>query len=275
MADDPQALAGAQTEGDAVQALAGAAPGEGGGAPGGAGPGVGEGDAVKFDQRAVLPALPLGEDGLVLGGAEDLGDPVRGGGGLGEEQEDAVEGHGAVEDQVEVDQEGQDDPRFRRAAVHPAGSHQHHQDQAQVHEQLHRRGGDGHDGAGGKVAAGQAAVDLPEAALLVFLLMEGLDHADAGDVLPHDPGHAVHLLLDPVVEGDALPGDQDHDGRHHRGQDAQDGGQGRVHGQGYAHAAHQHDGGPDAHGLDGGDEILNVVGVGGHPGDQGGQAEAV
>ncbi len=180
-----------------------------------------------------------------------------------------------MENQVKIDEKGQDDPWLRRAAVHPPGAHQYHQDQPQIHEHLHRRGGNSHDGAGGEVAAGQTAVDLLEAPLLPSLLAQGLDDPDAGGVFPHDPGHPVHLLLYPVVQGDALPGDKDHDSRHHRGQHAQHGGQRRVHGQRHAHAAHQHDGCPDAYGLAGGDKVLNIVGIRRHPGDKGGQAEPV
>ena len=61
----------------------------------------------------------------------------------------------------------------------------------------------------------------------------------------------------------------------YRSHDAQYGRQNRVHGQRQGDAAHQQYGGPDADGLGGGDEVLHVVGVRGHAGDEAGQGEGV
>ena len=141
---------------------------------------------------------------------EHLVDAVGGGAGLAHGHEDAGEAHDHLGDHVEIGEEGQDDPRLQGAPVHPPGSEEHHQGQADVQAELHEGAGDGHDGAGLDVRIRHLPVGGGEPAHFVPGLGQGLHHPDAGDVLPHDAHQHVQLLLDPGEQGDAPGGNGDH-----------------------------------------------------------------
>ena len=114
-----------------------------------------------------------------------------------------------------------------------------------------------------------------EPLLLVFRLAQGLDHPDAGNILPHDPHHAVQLFLHGLEHGNAPVGDEnrhrDEQGQH----DDQNARQPEIHQHGHEQAAQQHHRGPDAEALQllrGG---LHIVAVAGHAADQAGQAHRI
>lgn len=242
-----------------------------------AGLAVAEGDVLKADKALPLGRFPLiqGENLLIRHHTQHGFNAVGRGSGLAEHHKDAVDAHDALDDQVEVGEEGQNDAGLDLTAVDPVGAHPDHQGESQIEAHLHQRPRHGHDGTGLDVGAGHIVVALGEAALLIVGLGEGFHHADAGDVLAHDPHHVVQTILHPAVEGDAIAGDREHH-RHQNGHNHQEnGGQHGVHEQCHNDAAQQEHGHADAHGLERLDAGLDIVAVAGHAADEAGKAERV
>ena len=195
--------------------------------------------------------------------------------GLTGEDEHTVEGHDAVDDHGEVGQEGQNDTGLHLTSVDAVSAQHHNQHQTHVQAHLHSGAGDGHDDTGLQIALGHAAVALLKARFLIAALAQGLHHADAGDILAHDTHHIVQSLLHDGVQGDTVPGDADDAGDENGRHDAQNAGQSGIHGQCHRNAADEHNGLADTHAEDGADKVLDIIGVGGHAGDEGGQSQIV
>ena len=206
---------------------------------------------------------------------QDLGDAVGRGRGLAEHNENAVDTHDALNHHIKIGEEGQNDAGLDLSAVDPPGAEPDHQRQAQIEAHLHQRAGDGHNGAGLDVGPGHGVAAGGEAPGLVAGFGQGLDHPDAGDILPHDLDHLVQPGLDLAVEGDAVAGHGQNHRHQHRHDDQENGRQGRVHQQRHHNAAYQHHRHPDAHGLGGLDRRLDVVAIAGQAADEAGQTEPV
>ena len=238
---------------------------------------VAEGHPVK-DQRFVarrFGKLRGRHRRQLLRQVDDLADAVGGCVGLRHHHENTVQAHDAHQDHIEIGQECKDDPGFRLAAVHALCANQHHQRQPDVQEQRHDRPGQAHDDAGLDLLAGHAGICFPETLFLVRFLAQRFDDTDAGDALPHPPNQHVHPPLDFIEERNALPGYEAYQHDHNRRHDAEYRSQACIHRQGDRDAADQHDRRTDPHRLDHADEILDVIGIAGHPGDQGRQPDLV
>ena len=133
---------------------------------------VAEADVVKADEAVIRglrgPGFRNGSQLLVS--FHHCGNAVGGGVGLGHEHEDAVDAHGAVEDHVEIGEEGQNHARLGDTAVDPACADDHHQRQPHVQEEGHDGAGQGHDDAGLFLIVGQLFVGDGEPRCLVRLL---------------------------------------------------------------------------------------------------------
>ena len=269
-ADDPQALAPLQGKADVAEAIF----------PLLTVPGVGivaEGHMLKTDELLSLGRLGLlrQQDKLIRLQGKHLLDAVGGGRGLAEHDENPVDAHDALDDHVEVRQKGQNHAGLDGPGVDPPGAHPDHQGEAQVQAHLHQGAGNGHDGAGPDIGPGHSVVLPGKVLLLIGRLAQGLDDADAGDVLPHHPHHLVQPRLHLAVEGDTVAGNAENHHHQHRHDHQQNRGQGRVHGQGDGDAAQEHHGHPHAHGLQRLDAGLDIIAVAGHAADEAGQAEVI
>ena len=275
--DDAQASAPFDPEGDLFQALLPLFPQELAVRFPGAVRVIAEGNPVKNQHIAGgCRSSPVFRQGCqILGQIHRPGDPVRGGVGLGHHHEDAVQAHDPHENHIEIGEKGENHARGGEPVVHPAGADQHHQGQADIQEERHDRPGEAHDDAGLHLLPGHGGIGFAVPPHFPGLPAQGLDNTNSGNVFPHDAHQRIHPPLYPVIERNSLPGNegdqQDHDGRH----DAENHGQPRVHCQGDGDASQQHDGRPDAHGLNHADETLDIVGVAGHAGDQGRQADLI
>ena len=211
----------------------------------------------------------------VGGGVQHLGDAGAGGGAPGAHDEDAGDGHHGVEDDGEVAEKGDDVPGGAGAGVDPDGPHHDDQGEAQIQKQVHHGVGEGHGDARLLLPADHLPVDLGEVLPLVLGFGQRLDDPDAGGVLPHHADHVVHPLLELDVQGDAPFGHQVHQ-HPQKGQGAhQHQGEHGVQGEGDEDAADEQDGGPHPHALHHADHLVDVVGVAGEAGLQGGDGELV
>ena len=265
-ADDAQGTPLGEVEGDAAGVVHLAA--------------VGEGDVLKGD--VAVGVLGEGHDPLGSGladvlpaGVQHLADTVHGGGALGEHHEDAGDGEEGVGEDGEVLDEGDDGAGMAGARVDTDSAHRHDRHQTHVQKEVDEGIGHRHIGGGGKAVLHEVTVHRLKAALLVVLAGESLDDADALCVLPHHPHHGVPRLLGAAVEGHTSLGDYE-DGEHDEGHDREhDQGQHRIQRKSNDEAAHQQNGGADTQPLHHAHHVVDVVGIRGEAGLQGGHRKAV
>ena len=118
-----------------------------------------------------------------------------------------------------------------------------------------------HNGAGVDLVLDQCAVDRVITAVLVVLLGQGFDDANALGIFPNYADHIVHRALYPGEQGDALAGDKEDEDKDDGHQGQHDHGQMSVHEQGDAHPANQQNGGAHAHALQHSHKLVDVISV--------------
>ena len=229
---------------------------------------IGECDAVHAQKTAASRqgrCLPL-----LLRGQQDLLDPAGGCGALADLHEHLGKPQCGALDQSEVGHKGDDLPGGHQSRVDPQGPHQDYQDEPGVQQQIGYGGCQRHDLPGLRLCLPLGLVGCVKAIPLPDLTGEGLYHPHPGGVLPEDAYHRVHSRLSSGVVGDPPPGHQRngekgekaHRQLHQRQRGLQQKGQ-------YQSAQHQH-GGPDAAPLDLVKHLVDIVGVIGEAGHQGG-----
>ena len=109
----------------------------------------------------------------------------------------------------------------------------------------------------------------------VIFLGQGLDDPDTGDVFPHHPYQPVGRLLHLGEKAGAPPGDQKDQQAHEGKKGQQHQCKHRVQGEGNENAAQKQNGRPETDALHHADDLMDVIGVRGHAGDEGGDGKAV
>ena len=214
-------------------------------------------------------------------GVQYLADALGGHLGRGQEHDDHHHHHDGHDDIGGVSAEHHDiaeggQPRRRVGGGHivdDGGPHPvDHQGQG-----VHGQGDSGHQKGEGalveELGAHQRLVAFKELGVLVVLGVVGVDHVDAGEVLPGQQVDVVHQLLHPAEPGDhQAENDQHH---HQQGEDKarRDGGQGPALTDDLDDGPHRHDGGLDQNLQAHGQEHLHLGDVVGGAGDEAGHRE--
>ena len=202
-------------------------------------------------------------------------DTVRGSAGLRVHDEDSVDAEHRTENQVEINEERDDDTGLDAALVHAVRAVEDDKYQTDVQKQVHQRVRQRHRRAGLEIRAGEFVVDLVVTGLLILFTGECLYDADACDIFPKNARQAVDVLLNGVIKRNAVARDEKHDACHQRYHQKEYHGQLHIKKHRHDDAAGQKDRRADAHSLDHADEVLYVVAVRSHAGDQGRKGDAV
>ena len=178
------------------------------------------------------------------------------------------QGHDVAEQAGEV--AGGHIPGHNELRAQPRGG-----ENAEVHRQHHGGVVEGQQALGLDEHLIQVAGGLGELAVLVALPHEGLHHTDGGDVLLDAGVEVVVLLEHPVedVQSHHHDGTQHYHQEHHRKKEHLAGG--GTDEQAHGEAEHKQHGGPHRHTNHHHKGVLHVGDVGGHAGDQSGDAELV
>ena len=175
----------------------------------------------------------------------------------------------------EVVQKRDDLARLREAPVHPEGSR--HDDRSHGDIQQHPHHGVGHGHGHLRLAVGPDGgfVGFRKPVLLVLRPGQGLDDPHAGHVLLDAPDQLLPRLLGLGEEGDAPLGDQQQhpadEGQGAEEDQRQDG----LHHGADQQAADEQNGGPDPQAQHPIHHVVDPIGVGGEPGDEGGHGEPI
>ena len=215
------------------------------------------------------------QHGKIFRLCQHIGHTLGAGLALGPHDEDPGDTQHGVEDVSKILQESHDDAAFHLAGIHPGSAQHHRQGQAQIQHQRGNGVGDAGDGTGLQGDIRQVVIDLVKPLFLVIGLTQRLDDPDTGDVFLHGANHVIQHILLMEVHGHAELG-------HKVGHDGDDGKQANkdqrqlgIHAQHQHHAADQQHGGTDAHPLESGQQLIDVVGVAGEPGNGGGDGQLV
>ena len=175
--------------------------------------------------------------------------------------------------QRKIGKEGDNLAGGHPSPVHQQGACQHDQHQSQVQKEIRQGIGGGHDAARGLFGLHRSPAGGGEAFPFPALAGQGLDNADPGGILPENADHGVDRLLSPGIPGNALAGHQP-DGEKCGGANRElYEGQRRGLEEGQYQPAQDQHGGPDAAALDFVKHLVDIVGVVGQPGDNGGYGE--
>ena len=185
------------------------------------------------------------------------------------------DGHHGVEDDGEIGQKRRDGTRAAQATVDTPGTHQNHQHQSQIEGQVHGGLAGCHHHVGLVFIGHDLPVNLFESHLFTFAAAQSLDDPDTRSIFPHHAHHGIHRLLQVIKKRNGTAGNKKHDGQNDGQHTGEHQCQHRLQGDGDDNPAHNQNGRTNADALHHAHHPVDVVGVGGHAGDQAGNSETV